>query len=93
MVSAMDIMPTVAEIAGAAPGPFPFDGKSLTGVINGDPSPHDAFFFYQGYQLHAVRSGQWKYMYPPLPQHSWCSTFHTDIPGRLSTGLHWAISV
>ena len=64
MASAMDIMPTVAEITGAVPGPFPFDGKSLTGVFNGDPSPHDALFFYQGYQLHAVRSGRWKLHVP-----------------------------
>ena len=64
MVSAMDIMPTVAEVTGAAPGPFSFDGKSLVNVIKGDTSPHDALFFYQGYQLHAVRSGRWKLHVP-----------------------------
>lgn len=60
MVSAIDVMPTIAAFTGAPPGPFPFDGESLVSVIHGGASPHEALFFYQGYQLHAVRSGRWK---------------------------------
>lgn len=60
MVSAIDVMPTIAAFTGAPPGPFPFDGESLVSVIHRDTSPHEALFFYQGYQLHAVRSGRWK---------------------------------
>lgn len=60
MVSAIDVMPTIAAFTGAPPGPFPFDGESLVNVIHGGTSPHEALFFYQGYQLHAVRSGRWK---------------------------------
>ena len=60
MASAIDVMPTVAALTGASPGPFPFDGRSLVDVLHGGPSPHEALFFYQGYQLQAVRSGQWK---------------------------------
>ena len=64
MVSAIDVMPTIAAFTGAPPGPFPFDGQSLVGVIHGGASPHEALFFYQGYQLHAVRSGRWKLHVP-----------------------------
>ncbi len=64
MVSAIDIMPTIAALTGASEGPFPFDGQSLMGVIEGNSSPHEALFFYQGYELHAVRSGQWKLHVP-----------------------------
>lgn len=64
MASAIDVMPTVAALTGASPGPFPFDGRSLVDVLHGGPSPHEALFFYQGYQLQAVRSGQWKLHVP-----------------------------
>jgi len=62
--SSMDIMPTIAEIIQAPMGFFPFDGQSLVDVINGEPSPHDALFFYHVHELQAVRSGPWKLHVP-----------------------------
>ena len=64
MVLALDIMPTIAAITGAPEGPFPFDGKDIMPVIDGGPSPHEAFFYYRGRALEAVRSGFWKLHVP-----------------------------
>ncbi len=64
MVSAIDVMPTIASFTGAPTGSFPFDGQSLVRVIHGGASLHEALFFYQGYQLQAVRSGRWKLHVP-----------------------------
>ena len=64
MVSAIDVMPTIASFTGAPTGSFPFDGQSLVSVLHGGASLHEALFFYQGYQLQAVRSGRWKLHVP-----------------------------
>jgi len=63
-----DVLPTVAGLAGAeAPGDRVIDGKDIWPLMSGQTgaaSPHDAFFFYHGNQLQAVRSGQWKLHLP-----------------------------
>ena len=69
MVLAMDIMPTIAALTKASPGPYPFDGKDMMPVINGGPSPHEAFFYYNGRALEAVRSESWK-LHIPHPYRS-----------------------
>ena len=59
----MDILPTFATLAG---GEYPaerIDGHDISGVLKGDTardSPYEAFYFYRGYELRAVRSGAWK---------------------------------
>ncbi len=69
MAASIDIMPTIGEIIGAPPGPFPFDGKSIMDIIEGGTSPHEALFFYRNKQLRAVRSGKWK-LHVPHPYRS-----------------------
>lgn len=68
MVTAMDLMPTIARLTGAAlPEGHRFDGKDIGPLITGQPgakTPHEAFFFYNGRQLQAVRSGPWKLHVP-----------------------------
>jgi arylsulfatase A-like enzyme len=60
----MDVMPTVAKFAGAsAPTDRTVDGKDIADLLFAKPnskSPHEAFFYYSGNRLNAVRSGQWK---------------------------------
>jgi arylsulfatase A-like enzyme len=60
----MDLLPTIARLAGAeVPKDRVIDGRDLGPLLQGTPgatSPHEALFFYWGRQLQAVRSGQWK---------------------------------
>jgi arylsulfatase A len=60
----MDFLPTMARLAGAdVPTDRIIDGKDIWPLISGQPgakSPHEAFFYYWGERLEAVRSGKWK---------------------------------
>ncbi len=64
VVTSMDFLPTAARLAEAEPpADRPIDGKDIGPLIVGQPgaqSPHDAFFYYLGDRLQAVRSGTWK---------------------------------
>jgi len=65
--STMDILPTVAELTGAELPAHTIDGKNIWPLMSGKPgakSPHEAFFYYRGYALEAVRSGKWKLHLP-----------------------------
>jgi len=65
--STMDILPTVAKLAGAQLPAHIIDGKDIWPLMSGKPgakSPHEAFFYYRGYALEAVRSGKWKLHLP-----------------------------
>jgi len=63
-----DLLPTFARLAGAeVPSDRVIDGKDVWPLASGQPgaqSPHDAFYFYRGNQLQAVRSGNWKLHLP-----------------------------
>ena len=63
LVTAMDLLPTFATLAGAeTPRDRVIDGMDMSGVfLKGEKSPRDTFFYHRGNQLHAVRSGPWKY--------------------------------
>jgi len=66
-VTTMDMLPTIARLAGATLPNHKIDGKDIWPVIAGEPgakSPHEAFFYYQGWALEAVRSGKWKLHFP-----------------------------
>lgn len=62
LMTAMDLLPTFAKLAGAAiPTDRVIDGKDIWPVLTENaPSPHEAFFYYKVNQLEAVRSGKWK---------------------------------
>lgn len=63
----IDVLPTVAKLAGAPLPPRRIDGVDasdvLLGSVNG-PSPHESLLFYWGNELHAIRNGRWKLHFP-----------------------------
>lgn len=62
ILTAMDLLPTFAKLAGAkVPSDRVIDGKDIVPVLTqGKPSPHEAFFYDHSNTLRAVRSGKWK---------------------------------
>jgi arylsulfatase A-like enzyme len=61
----IDLLPTIAALAGAKLPELPIDGKDIRGLIEGDgKSPHEAYFFWWNRELQAVRSGRWKLHFP-----------------------------
>jgi arylsulfatase A-like enzyme len=63
LATMMDLMPTVAGLAGGStPADRIIDGRDISGLISGrEPGhPHEAFFYYSGPRLEAVRAGRWK---------------------------------
>lgn len=63
----IDILPTLAELVGARLPEHPIDGLSIWPLIAGQTgakSPHEAYYFYWGQELQAVRMGQWKLHFP-----------------------------
>ncbi len=64
MATSMDLLPTLANFAGAKPpSDRKLDGKDIAPLLLAKPgaaTPHKAFYFYSRGQLHAVRSGNWK---------------------------------
>jgi len=63
----IDLLPTAAALAGADLPPNKIDGKDITPLLlseEGAKSPHEAYFYYWGRELHAVRSGNWKLHFP-----------------------------
>jgi len=62
LMTAMDLLPTFAKLAGAnVPSDRVIDGRDIWPVLAGNAkSPHQAFFYHGGNHLKAVRSGKWK---------------------------------
>ena len=63
----IDILPTIAKLIGAKLPDRKIDGKNIWPLIAGETgakSPHDAYYFYYGSQLQAVRMGKWKLHFP-----------------------------
>jgi arylsulfatase A-like enzyme len=64
ITSMMDILPTFAAIVGGKLPERKIDGADVSAVLmgkTGAKSPHaDAFYYYRGLALEAVRSGDWK---------------------------------
>ena len=65
----IDLLPTFTKLAGTNPPKDRIiDGKNILPLMmakKGAKSPHQAYFYYDGEQLQAVRSGKWK-LYLPL---------------------------
>jgi arylsulfatase A-like enzyme len=79
----IDLFPTFAKLIGAELPKHPIDGKDAWSVVRGDPDarpPQEAYFFYWGRELQAVRSGKWKLHFP----HDYRSL--TGTPGRDGKG-------
>ena len=64
IATAMDFLPTFADLAGAqVPSDRAIDGKDIRPLMfgrNGTASPHRTFFYYSGENIEAARSGKWK---------------------------------
>jgi arylsulfatase A-like enzyme len=63
----IDLLPTLARLAGATLPKHKIDGKDIWPLLAGTPgavSPHEAYFFYWDRALEAVRSGRWKLHLP-----------------------------
>ncbi len=80
LCSSLDLLPTLAALAGAPSPPQKIDGHDIRSILLGLPqarSPWDdeGFCYYFRDQLQAVRAGGWK-LYLPLAQK------HGNLPGR-----------
>lgn len=67
VITAMDLYPTLAKLAGAPLPKSKIDGKDIWPLMSGQrgaKSPHEAFYYYGGEELQAVRSGKWKLHFP-----------------------------
>ena len=70
--SALDVLPTIANVAGVlAPGSegatqleATLDGRDVTPILKGQASESRMIFHYFGVQLQAVREGSWKLLLP-----------------------------
>ncbi len=62
VVTSMDFVPTFLALAGVSPPRgYLLDGKNILPVLQeGAPSPHEAFYYYRGPVLEAMREGKWK---------------------------------
>jgi len=68
----IDLFPTVARLTGAPLPSHRIDGKDIWPLIAGRPgatSPHEAYFYYWGNELQAVRNGKWKLHFPHKYRH------------------------
>jgi arylsulfatase A-like enzyme len=66
VVAGFDLFTTFALLGGAeVPNDRVIDGRDIRPILFCEPgarSPHEAFYYYQGERLVAVRSGRWKLM-------------------------------
>ena len=67
MVSAMDLLPTIAHLIGTSLSEDrPIDGRNIEPLMVGSAgaqTPHEALYFYAGTELQAVRAGDYKLHY------------------------------
>ena len=64
--ASVDILPTLAKIAGATLPAHRLDGVNQLPLLldAGAPSARETFVYYYGEELQAVRRGRWKYHFP-----------------------------
>jgi arylsulfatase A len=63
----IDILPTLARACGAEAPKLRIDGKDIGALLTNPTtakSPQEAYFFYWGRELQAVRAGKWKLHFP-----------------------------
>lgn len=67
IAATIDVLPTLARLAGAELPRHPIDGLDIWPILSGAPgakTPHESYLYYWGAELHAVRSGPWKLHFP-----------------------------
>ncbi|HEY2587339.1 MAG TPA: sulfatase [Tepidisphaeraceae bacterium] len=85
MATQMDLLPTLARLAGVS-APHAVDGKDITDLMLAKPgakTPHESFFYYVGNRLHAVRSGQWKLKVPTTLAEEFAGYVTIDNPNTI----------
>lgn len=64
----IDLLPTFAALAGAKVATDRIiDGRDILPLLTAQPgakSPHEAYYFYWGRELQAIRAGRWKLHFP-----------------------------
>jgi arylsulfatase A-like enzyme len=64
-IMTIDLLPTITNLVGGKAAERKIDGLDVAKCLFGDaPTPHESFAFYNGDQLHAIRSGNWKLHLP-----------------------------
>ena len=84
MVSWIDLLPTLVELAGG-PAPQEIDGRSFAGVVRGDTNTHRDRIFtthsgdgrFNIYPTRSVRTADWKYIRNLHPEYYY--TTHVDV--------------
>jgi arylsulfatase A-like enzyme len=67
VAATFDLLPTFVKLAGGqVPGDRRIDGRDIWPLLSGSSgeSPHEAFYYFLGPTLEAVRSGPWKLRLP-----------------------------
>ena len=67
LAATIDVLPTLAYLAGADLPTNKIDGLNIWPLLAGDEqqrTPHESYYYYWGRELHAVRSGPWKLHFP-----------------------------
>jgi len=68
LAGTIDVLPTLAKLAGAEPPKDRIiDGRDIWPLLAGQPgakTPHESYYYYWNLGLEAVRSGQWKLHLP-----------------------------
>lgn len=93
MVSLVDVLPTLVEVAGGTP-PQNLDGKSFLNVLLGKTNEFHQYIFatHSGdgdinvYPSRCVRDGHWKYILNLHPEYKFTSHI-TEVPGE--DGAYW----
>ncbi len=80
LLTAMDILPTVAKLCGARLPKKRIDGVEWTALLKGDDTkvPRDEFlYYYRKNNLEAVRKGNWKLVFPHPGR-----SYEGNLPGK-----------
>ncbi|MGE3808882.1 MAG: sulfatase [Gemmataceae bacterium] len=67
LAATIDVLPTFARLAGAEQPRNKIDGLDIWPLLSGQQdamTPHEAYYFYWGRHLQAIRSGKWKLHFP-----------------------------
>lgn len=81
VATTMDVMPTIANLAGGnVPTDRVIDGNDITEIIHGNPDAEgetEVFYYYVRETLHAVRAGKWKLHTPRALDTFWERFYRT----------------
>ncbi len=79
LASTLDFLPTFAEITGIPLSGNKIDGISIFPLLEGKPeaNPRESFFYYDAYDLIAVRKNEWKLVFPHTH-----ITYEGIVPGK-----------